>query len=296
MRYTRFGRTGYKVSAVTYGGVISMRDSQEDSFRYVPWAIENGVNYFDVAPGYGDAQEKLGNALEPYRNGVYLACKTQMRTRSEAESDIRESLRLLHTDHFDVYQLHAMSTDNDIEKAFGKDGVMEMIERLKTDGVIRKVGITAHSERIAVKALELYDFDTVLFPFNWHMNLEYGFGSRLIRKAHDRDMGILSMKSMIERAWTEGDDKSKYPKSWCKPFDTETEPDLLISAMKYVWSLGVSTLVPPGNFDHFSFAVNHIDDIVDNPVTVCEMDMLRDHLSKVRGKPFFGEEMYKWYD
>ena len=293
MKYTSLGSTGYTVSAVAYGGVISMRDSQEDSYRYVPWAVENGVNYFDVAPGYGDAQEKLGNALKPYRNRVYLACKTQMRTRAEAEKDFAESLRLLHTDHFDVYQLHAMSTDSDIETAFGKGGVIEMVEKLKADGIIRRAGITAHSERIALKALELYDFDTVLFPFNWHMNLEYGFGGRLLQKAHERNMGILSMKSMIDRAWIEGDDRSRYPKSWCKPFDTEKEANLLLPAMKYAWSLGISALVPPGNFDHFSFAVNHIDEVVENPICESETDLLNKHLSLVRGKPFFGEDMYR---
>ncbi|MCR5263494.1 MAG: aldo/keto reductase [Clostridiales bacterium] len=294
MRYTEFGKTGYNISAVTYGGVISMQDGQEASYRYVPWAIENGVNYFDVAPGYGDAQEKLGNALKPYRKDIYLACKTQKRTRPEAENDFRESMRLLHTDHFDVYQLHAMSTDEDIEKAFGKNGVVEMIDKLKTEGYIRKAGITAHSERIAVKALEMYDFDTVLFPFNWHMNLEYGFGNRLLKIAHERGKGLLSMKSMIDRAWTDGDDRSKYPKSWCRPFDTDNEPDMLVAAMKYVWSLGVNTIIPPGNFDHFRFAVNHIDEIVDSPINDRELDSLKDHLSEVRGKPFFGKEMYNW--
>ena len=294
MIYTEFGRTGYRISAVAYGGVISMRDSQEDSYRYVPWAIDSGVNYFDVAPGYGDAQEKMGNALKPYRSGVYLACKTQERTRDRAEQDFAQSLRLLHTDWFDVYQLHAMSTDDDIGKAFGPGGVMEMVEKYKKEGVIRRAGITAHSERIAMKALELYDFDTVLFPFNWHMNLEYGYGSRLIGKAHERDMGVLSMKSMIDRAWKDGDDRSKYPKSWCRPFDPDTETGLLIPAMKYVWQLGVNTLIPPGNFEHFRFAVSHIGEITGNPLSEDELSLLKQHLGEVRGKPFFSEEMYRW--
>ena len=79
------GRTGYRVSAVAYGGIVSMNDSQADSDRYVAYAVEQGVNYFDVAPTYGDAQQKLGQSLIPYRDRVYLACKTAQRRRREAE-------------------------------------------------------------------------------------------------------------------------------------------------------------------------------------------------------------------
>ncbi|MBP5210130.1 MAG: aldo/keto reductase, partial [Clostridia bacterium] len=105
------GRTGYRVSAVAYGGIVSMNDSQADSDRYVAYAVEQGVNYFDVAPTYGDAQQKLGQSLIPYRDRVYLACKTAQRRRREAEQDLRRSMELLRTDHFDVYQLHGLSTD-----------------------------------------------------------------------------------------------------------------------------------------------------------------------------------------
>ena len=293
MRYNIFGRTSYNISDVVYGGVISMNDGQEASDRYVPWAVDKGVNYFDVAPGYGDAQEKLGNSLRPYRKEIFLACKTERRTKADAENDFRRSSELLHTDYFDVYQLHAISTDADIETAFGPGGVMEMVDRLKKEGCIRKAGITAHSERIALRALELYDFDTVLFPFNWHLNMDYGFGNRLIEKARSRNMGILSMKSMIDRAWNEGEDRSKYPKSWCRPFDTDSEAPILTAAMKYVWSLGVNALIPPGNFDHFTFAVNHIDEITGDPLSEDEKAMLKDRLGKVRGRPFFNEEMLR---
>ena len=76
MQYRKFGRTGFDISAVSYGGIVSMDDGQPASDRYVAWAIDRGVNYFDVAPSYGDAEEKLGNSLKPYRKDVHLACKT----------------------------------------------------------------------------------------------------------------------------------------------------------------------------------------------------------------------------
>ena len=61
------GKTGYEITPVSYGGIVSMRDGQRQSDHHVAWAIERGINYFDVAPTYDDAQEKLGCSLEPYR-------------------------------------------------------------------------------------------------------------------------------------------------------------------------------------------------------------------------------------
>lgn len=293
------GKTGYEVSPVCYGGIVSAADycdytfdgdGQKESDYYVSWAIEHGINYFDVAPTYGDAQERLGNSLLPYRDKIYLACKTSQRKKTEAEQEMRESLKLLHTDYFDNYQLHGLCTMDELETTFSKGGAMELLEEMKEKGLARKVGITAHSEEVAMKALELYDFDTVLFPFNWHMNMAYGMGNKLLQAAKEKNVGVLCMKSMIERAWDDSKDskaKQKYPKSWCKPIDADEDQEFLIAAVKYALSLGVDTIIPPGNFDHFRFAVENMDCIFAEPLSDRERQMLEDHLRIVRDKPFF---------
>ena len=288
MDYRRFGRTGFDISAVTYGGIVSMDDGQPASDRYVAWAIEKGINYFDVAPSYGDAQEKLGNSLIPYRKDIHLACKTAERLRVNAEKEMMGSLEQLHTDHFDVYQLHAISTTEDVETAFGPGGVMEMVRDMKAKGIALNVGITAHNEDAALKALELYDFDTILFPFNWFMHMEHDMGSRLIRTAKERDMGVLCMKAFIERKWESEEERaaSCFPKSWCKPIDVSDE-EFGVAAMKYALSLGVDTLIPPGNYASFSFAVEHIDECLRNPLTAADREFLERKLALVRGKEFF---------
>ena len=284
------GRTGYDISAVVYGGIVSMNDGQENSDRYVAWAVEQGVNYFDVAPSYGDAQEKLGNSLIPCRKDIYLACKTGQRMRREAEEEMKRSLAMLHTDYFDVSQRHGISSMEDVDRAFGPGGVMELMREMKEKGIARKIGITAHSEDAALKCLELYDFDTVLFPFNWHMFMAHGMGKRLLQTAKERGIGLLCMKSMIERAWMDEAEKqaSGYPKSWCRPFDTGTQADLLTAAVKFAYSLGVDAVVPPGNFDHFSFAVKHCGEILAHPLDDMDRALLEAHLEKVKDHPFFG--------
>ena len=302
MRYQKLGRTGFEVSAVSYGGVVSSQhfdkavipgDGQGMSDHFVSWAIDHGVNYFDVAPGYGDAQLLMGNSLRQYKKNVFLACKTALRDRVGAERDMTESLKLLHTDWFDVYQLHGLVNMAELETVFAPGGAMELLRDMREKGIARKIGITVHNESVALKALELYDFDTVLFPFNWHMHMAHSMGEMLRSVARQKGVGLLCMKSMIERAW--GEDEryaSKYPKSWCKPIDIDEEPELLLAAVKYALSLGVDTLIPPGNFAHFSFAVEHIEEVLDNPLSESERGLLSARLPMVRDFPFFDQDCY----
>ena len=294
MKYRPFGSTGISISAVSYGGIVSAgfyggenypSEGQEASDRYVSWAIDRGVNYFDVAPAYGNAEEQLGNSLKAYRNQIFLACKTNKRDRLGAEKDLKKSMELLHTDYFDVYQLHEISSMEDVERAFAPGGCMEVIGKLKEKGIAGNVSFTAHSEEAALRMIELFPFDTVLFPFNWFMNMAHGMGNRLLAAAREKGMGVLAMKAFIERRWEENEDRGCFPKSWCKPIETDLEPEFGIAAMKYALSLGVDTLIPPGNFKSFSFAVDHIDECLESPEP--DLALLRKKLETVRGKEFF---------
>jgi aryl-alcohol dehydrogenase-like predicted oxidoreductase len=281
------GNTGYEISPVAYGGIVSMSDGQAASDRYVSYAVDHGINYFDVAPSYGDAQEKLGNSLVPYRKSVYLACKTGQRNREGSQTELEESLRMLKTDYFDNYQLHALSTFDDIDAAFGPNGAMETLIRAKEKGLTRKLGITCHNEDVALKALSLYDFDTVLFPLNWGLSLGKNFGMKIAKTAKEKGIGLLGMKALIHRAWENDEERnaSRFPKSWCMPIsDNDT---LGIAAMKYALSLGADTLIPPGNFESFSFMVEHIEDCINHPLTEDDVAYLKEELKKIDGKYFF---------
>lgn len=150
MQRRKLGNTGYEISPVVYGGIVSMEDGQEASDRYVEYAVEHGINYFDVAPTYGDAQEKLGNSLKPYRNHIYLACKTNCRLAEDGKKELEESFDLLHTDYFDVYQMHGLVSMEELDNAFSKGGVMEIMCKGKEEGVLKKLGITCHSEEVAL--------------------------------------------------------------------------------------------------------------------------------------------------
>lgn len=297
MKYRTLGRTGLEISAVSYGGIVSAanfegaycpEDDQKGSDHHVAWAIDHGVNYFDVAPSYGDAELQLGNSLRPYRQSVHLACKTMERDKKGAERELAESLKLLHTDYFDVYQVHGISSLEEVEEVFAPGGAMELFRDLKARGIAKNIGFSAHDENAAIEMIKNFDFDTVLFPFNWFMNMAHGMGDRLLKVAKERNMGIIAMKSFIEHNFDSYAQRmqSRFPKSWCKPIDVE-DTDFGVAAMKYALSLGVDTLIPPGNFGSFSFAVEHIDECMEHPLNTTDMAFLKEKLETVRGKEFF---------
>ena len=130
----KLGKTGEELSIIGFAGIVVMENSPSFASNIVAEAVDRGINYFDVAPTYGDAQERLGLALEPYRNKVFLACKEEDWTRNGSAKLLDESLRLLRTDHVDLYQFHALSKMSDLEQIFGPNGAMETFEAAKKGG------------------------------------------------------------------------------------------------------------------------------------------------------------------
>ena len=287
MKKILLGNTRMEISQIIYGGIVSSKDGQDNSDKYVDYAIKSGVNYFDVAPTYGDAEEKLGNSLVPHRKNIYLACKTMIREAEPAKVEFEKSLKLLHTDYFDNYQMHSLFNVEDVEKAFSKGGVIEVMDKAKQEGIVKHLGVTCHCEDAAIRALELYDFETVLFPTNWSLYMKKGFGERIAELCKKKNVGLLGMKSMIHRAWLNEEERanSRFTKSWCKPvFDND---ELTIAIMKYaLQKIGPCALIPPGNIESFQFAVEH-NNILQEPITDKEPEMLQKELIAIDNNYFF---------
>ncbi len=286
MKKIELGRTGIEAFPIAYGGVISMEVGQEKSDEYVEYAIKKGVNYFDIAPSYGDAQKIMGESIRPYVKDIHIACKTFERDCENAKRELEESLQMLHTDSFAVYQMHSVQSVEDVENAFRKGGSFEVILSAKEQGIAKNIGISCHSEEAALRALELYDFDTVLYPTNWALFEAKGFGKRVLNIIQERNLGFLGMKSMIERSWSDEERyASLYPKSWCKPFVTNNEA--LLPAMRYVTNIiKPHVLVTPGNFEHFSFAVENIDKIF-SAFSSQDENILKKELANIGDQFFF---------
>ncbi len=238
----RLGRAPDELSILGFGGIMLNNNSQEFANENVSKAYDLGINYFDVAPSYGNAQERMGPALKPYRKNCFLACKTTERTREGAEKELNESLRMLQTDHVDLYQLHAITTKEDVETAFGPNGAMELFLKARQDGKVRHIGFSAHSVDAALLALEKFDFDTILFPFNFACWYHGNFGPQVFEKARSRNMGILALKSMALARLADHEPKV-FPNVWYKPIIDDETMNL---ALRYTLSKELTAAIPPG--------------------------------------------------
>ncbi|MGC2616569.1 MAG: aldo/keto reductase [Terracidiphilus sp.] len=248
------GRTGEQLSIIAFGGIVVMNETTGESSNIVAEAVDRGINYFDVAPSYGDAQERLGPALAPYRKNCFLACKTEGRMKEDSRKQLEESLRLLKTDHVDLYQFHALTKMAELDKVLGPGGAMETMEAAKKEGKIRYIGFSVHSAETAVAAMDRYNFDTILFPLNFVLFTQAGFGPQILKKAQEKKMGILALKSMAKTVWPDNEKKDHpEPKCWYKPAGFPDE-----ASMGLRWTLGhpITAAIPPGDERYFRLAMD----------------------------------------
>lgn len=232
-----------------------MNAEQHHANRVVAEALERGMNYFDVAPMYGNAEEILGPALEPYRQDVFLACKTTERIREGAKGEFRQSLKRLRTNYFDLYQLHAITeVGTDVEAAFAKGGVMEFILEAKKGGQIRHLGFSAHSVEAAMAAMDRYDSDSILFPINFATYYKGGFGPRVVARAQEKGVARLALKALARQKWPDVNTRChRYPKCWYEPVSDVWEAEL---ALKFTLTQPVTAAIPPGEESLFRLALD----------------------------------------
>lgn len=245
------GKTGMKISAIGFGGIVVKDATTEQAAERVKEAIDYGVNYFDVAPSYGNAEEMLGPALEPYRKDVYLACKSHKRGKDESQRELEESLKKLRTDHFDVYQLHAVTKLEEVDTIFSKEGAMQTFLKAKEEGLVKNLGFSAHSVEAALELMKRFDFDTILFPVNYACWYRGNFGPQVLETAKKKNMGILALKAMAYQRWEKGQ-RPENSKTWYEPLTNKEDAD---KGLRFTLSHPVATAIPPGNEDLFSMAL-----------------------------------------
>ncbi|MDZ7373114.1 MAG: aldo/keto reductase [candidate division KSB1 bacterium] len=263
------GRTGERLSIVGLGGVVLDQMHPADARELISEVLDLGLNYFDVAPSYGNAEEVMGQALRGRREGVFLACKTLKRDAEGARQELERSLRLLQTDHFDLYQLHALSSAEDVEKIFGPKGAIEAFVKARDEGLIRYIGFSAHSVKAALLALDHFSFDTVLLPVNFVLFYVADFGPQVIKKAREKGTAVLAIKSLAFHRLAEGQERVR-PKCWYVPL---TDRALAAKALRFTLSQDVTAAIPPGDPELFRMAVDLAFDV--QPLSRQEEEELR---------------------
>jgi predicted aldo/keto reductase-like oxidoreductase len=203
------GKTGERVTIVGLGGGRLPMLADEDIVRLTQAAYEAGITFFDNARGYGDGRSEraYGRALRGKRKKIFLATKTTERTRAGAERQLEESLRDLETDYLDLWQVHSVSTMDDVEKIFAPGGAIEAFVRAKQEGKTRFIGFTGHHDpEVHAAMVERYNFDSILMPLHAADPHYLSFEKRVLARAAEKNMGITAMKvtgnSMLLRVIT----------------------------------------------------------------------------------------------
>lgn len=245
MLYRALGKTGHQSSVLSFGGAVLSDGTEEMASESVDLALAHGINHFDVAPSYGRAEELLGSLVPSIRDRIFLACKTLKRDRGGAEEDLRRSLKVLRTDHFDLYQVHGISNMGDVDQVLAEGGAIEALVEAKEQGIVRHLGITGHDTAALASALKRFDFETVMFPLNFvsraHPSAENDY-TTILELCTKEGIGAIAIKAVARGRWGR---KERNYSSWYEPLDQQREIDL---ALWFTLSHNVATAALPSEF------------------------------------------------
>ncbi len=243
----RFGRSRHMSSVAIFGAAAFWELSQADADRVMENVLAAGVNHFDVAPSYGQAEQRIGPWMPRIREQIFLGCKTMERSKAGATDEMHRSLKRLQVEQFDLYQIHAITTMDELDQATATGGALDAMIEARQAGLTRHIGITGHgvdSPAIFLEALRRFDFDSILFPLNFvqYANPEYRHQSEeLLRVCRQRDVATMVIKTVCRGPWGE---QEKTHTTWYQPF---TEAEIIQNTVNFALSQDVSGLCTVGD-------------------------------------------------
>lgn len=262
METRSLGRLGHHSSVLIYGAAALGDVSQDVADRSIQQALDAGINHFDVAADYGEAELRLGPWMSQVRDRIFLATKTGHRNGESAWRQINESLRRLQTDQVDLLQLHAIGDLTELDAATRPDGALSAAVRAQEDGLIGAIGITGHGHRAPathLEALRRHPFATVLTPLNpvlWRNESYRADYEALVAEVQRQDVGLMTIKAVSRRNWP--DDAERSHATWYEPY---AEQSRITAALSWVLShrevTGIPTAGDVGLLDMLIHAEQH---------------------------------------
>ncbi len=247
MKQRQFGRTGH-LSTVAIFGAAALWDIHPDGAdRAVQSVLDAGVNHFDVAPSYGQAEQHLGRWMPDIRNRIFLGCKTMERTAAGARREMEASLTRLGVSMFDLYQLHAVTTPEELDQCTAPRGALEGIRAAHDEGLARHIGITTHgydAPRLCLEAIRRFPFDSVIFPYNFIQAADPDYRTAvedLLRICAANGIGTMVIKTIARGRWGQ---REHTHSTWYVPFE---DPAEIQPAVNFVLSQPVTGLCTPGD-------------------------------------------------
>jgi len=274
----RYYRDGVELSIIGFGGMVVVGMDQKSADALVAESFDRGVNYFDAAPFYGDgeAEQKVGIALEPFREKIFLSCKTLRRSAAGAREELERSLCRLRSTHFDLYQFHAVTKGSDVEAIFAPGGAMDSVLEARQEGKVRFIGFSAHSVEAALAMLDRFKFDSILFPINYVCYAKGNFGPQVIQKAKELGVARIALKALALGPCRKGE-KRTYPKCWYRPI---SDHDLALQAIRFAFSENVTSIIPPADEGLFRMVLDFAADV--RPMTTEERIRLIESAQKLQ--------------
>jgi len=268
------GRTGARVSLVGFPGLALVQEEydQDRCTQALHDAFAKGINYYDVAPAYGKGkcETRMGIGLQGLdRSKYFLACKTKMRDKDGARQELETSLKLLKTDHFDLYQMHHLRSVEEVKASLGPGGALETFLKAKEEGLIKHIGFSAHTTRSALEMMKGFRFDTVMFPINFVELYNRDFGKDVLDLANGQGAAVISIKPMSYGGWPK--DATRTRKWWYRSVEEKRDVDL---AWRFTLSRkGIVAGIPPSWLDLVDKAIEAAKTY--RPATESELDELK---------------------
>lgn len=232
-----FGRTGHASSRLLFGAAALGTVTQKEADETLGRALDAGINHFDVAASYGDAEARMGPWLKVHRNEIFLATKTQERTKAAALAELEASLKKLGTDHVDLWQMHVLVEEAEWHMAMNAGGALEAFVEARASGKVRFLGVTGHGHNapaIHLRSLRHFDFDSVLFPWNWPLSQNPVYAAAvdaLIAECRSRNVAFQLIKAFLRRPWGE---RSHTRDTWYEPLEAPAD---IAAALGFAWGI-----------------------------------------------------------
>lgn len=232
-----FGRTGHESTRIVFGAAALAEVTQDEADQTLELIRSHGINHIDTAASYGAAEERLGPHIEKHRNDYFLATKTGDRTRDEAYASIQRSLERMRTDHLDLIQLHNLVDEDERRTALEPGGALEACIQAREEGLVRYIGITGHGVTVPrqhLKSLQVFDFDSVLVPYNFPMSRNESYiadWEELYAYCQEHNVAMQTIKSITRSPWAENADQ--FASTWYEPLQEQSAIDTAVS-----WVLG----------------------------------------------------------
>lgn len=223
METRRLGRLEHQSSVLIYGAASLGGVDQETADASIELALDSGINHFDTAASYGDAELRLGHSMRSFRDRIFLASKTGDRSEEAAWASINRSLERLDTDHLDLIQIHAVCSMSDLDEVTADKGSLKAAIRAREEGLVHGIGITGHTHEapaVAREGLRRFDFDSVLTPLNYRLWRVPGYADsfgQLVTDVQRTDAALMTIKMIAKRSWLGA---QRYD-TWYEPFDEQ---------------------------------------------------------------------------